>query len=126
MRLASDNGARAESRFLTDACVFGLRTLVTRMLGTGLVSLNSNAGKVVGFYPLHAVTANGLRSMYDFLVRELPEGDRADKSLLTQSGRLISLNMDGMSPLQLTARIGLRYITAVATRCYPLLPVSSH
>jgi hypothetical protein len=50
---------------LAFACVFGLRDMVQKMLDTGLVSLNSNSacGELVGFYPLHAVSANGLRTM---------------------------------------------------------------
>ena len=44
---------------LAYACVFGLRALVRKMLDTGLASLNTNVGKALGFYPLHAVSANG-------------------------------------------------------------------
>ena len=58
------------------ACSFGLRAFVRKLLDTGLVSLNENCGKIVGFYPIHAVAANGNRTMYDFLVKELPEGQR--------------------------------------------------
>lgn len=92
------------------ASVFGLKEMVRTLLNTGLTSLNENCGKIVGFYPLHAVSANGLRGMYDFLTTELPEEQRAQKDLPSQSGRLIHLALDDMSPLQLTCRIGLRYM----------------
>ena len=92
------------------ASVFGLKGLVRAVLDTGLTSLNDNCGKIVGFYPLHAVAANGLRGMYDFLTKGLPEGLRADKDIITEPGRLIHLSLDDMSPLQLTCRIGLRYM----------------
>lgn len=95
---------------LAYACTFGLRRLVRRMLDTGLVSLNDNCGELLGFYPLHAVTANGLCSMYDFLTRELPVEQRADKDALTQSGQQISMEMEGMSAVQLAAKRGMGYI----------------
>ena len=85
---------------LSYACAFGLRSLVLCLLQTGLVSLNDNVGAIMGFTPLHAATANGLRSMYDFLTSELPAEHRAHKTSLTSPGRLISFNLDGMSPLQ--------------------------
>jgi hypothetical protein len=100
---------------LSYACVFGLRALVLRMLGTGHVSLNDTGqvGAIVGFYPLHAVAANGLRCMYDFLVGtdgQLAEALRARKFPTTTSGRLVQWNLDGMSPMQLAAKRGLRYM----------------
>lgn len=52
------------------ACVFSLKRVVRKMLDTGLVSLDTSPGVVCGLYPLHAVTINGLRDMYDFLTRE--------------------------------------------------------
>ena len=97
------------------ACVFGLRRLVRKLVETGLVSLNDNVGKVAGLYPLHAVAANGLADMYDFLTSGpsvarprqgeaargeadcLPEHCRAEKLQLTTAGRQMALNTDGTS-----------------------------
>ena len=95
---------------LAFACVYGLKKLVRKMLDTKLCSLNDNAGGLVGFFPLHAVVSNGNRPMFDFLAYELPEELAADKSALTSIGHLISLNMENMTPLQLTAKCGLRYM----------------
>ena len=44
---------------------------------------------------------------------ELPEANRADKNMLTESGRLLSLNMDGMNPLQLSAKRCMRFMFQV-------------
>ena len=97
---------------LSYACVFGLRILVRHMLETKLVMLNdgANCGHIIGYFPLHAVSVNGLRGMYDFLTSELPAAVRADSTQLTVGtrGRLVHLDMDGMTPLQLTAKRGLR------------------
>jgi len=84
------------------------------MLDTRLVSLNDDAscGRISGFYPLHAVAANGIRNMYDFLVHDLPADLAADKWRLTKGreARLVALNMDGMTPVQLTAKRGMRFM----------------
>ena len=66
---------------LAYACVFGLRDLVKKMLDTKLVTLNEASGALIGFYPLHAVAANGVRNMYDFLTKELPEGRKTQAML---------------------------------------------
>ena len=56
---------------LAYACCFELRSAVVRMLETGLVSLNDrrDACVVTGYLPLHAVTANGLKAMYEWLTK---------------------------------------------------------
>lgn len=114
---------------LAYACVFGLRKLTRAMLDTGHVSLNSNPGEILGLYPLHAVVANGLRNEYDFLTSELPEALRADKDKYTEEGRLISMGMEQMQPMQLAATNGLRYMFQVcpsgssALSCFALLRV---
>jgi len=100
---------------LAYACVFGLRQLVRKLVETGLVSLSDNVGGVVGLYPLHAVAANGLADMYDFLTRPggadcLRVSCCAAKLQLSQAGRQVALNTDGMTPLQLVARLGLRFM----------------
>eukprot|EP00966_Prymnesium_polylepis_P333953 7389363-Prymnesium_polylepis.1 len=49
---------------LAFACVFGLRNLVRRMLDTKCISLDADrCGELLGFHPVHAVAANGMRSM---------------------------------------------------------------
>ena len=60
--------------------------------------------------PIHAVAANGLRDMYDLLTHGLPAQYRAEKLQQTELGRNLTLNVDAMTPLQLTARRGLRYM----------------
>ena len=92
------------------ACCFGLRKLVRKMLDTGLVSLNENPGPVLGFYPIHAVSTNGLRDMYDFLTTELPEGQRADRKKHSSTGRLIQMSFENMTPLQMTIKRGLKFM----------------
>ena len=102
---------------LSYACVFGLRRLVRLMLDTGVVSLNDDdsCGTLVGLHPVHAVAVNGLRGMYDFLVAGLPKELAADRNLVTRvaQGRLVELNVDGLLPLQLTAKLGLRFMFQV-------------
>jgi hypothetical protein len=87
--------------------------LTCKMLGTGLVSLNTNPGAILGLYPLHAVVCNGSRREYDFLTNGLPRGRRADTEQCTEEGRLISLGMEQMKPMQLAATKGLRYMFQV-------------
>ena len=53
---------------LSYACVFGLRTLVQKMVATRMVSLGEEAGALSGLLPLHVAVANGLADMYDFLL----------------------------------------------------------
>lgn len=54
---------------LSYACCFRLERAVVRLLETGLVSLNDrrDACKITGFLPVHAVVANGLTGMYEWL-----------------------------------------------------------
>ena len=74
----------------------------------------------MGFFPIHAVAANGNRSMYDYLTNGLPEELRAYKTPLTQLGRLVTENMENMTPLQLTAKLGLRFMLQVTSpTCMP-------
>jgi hypothetical protein len=111
---------------LSYACVFGLRALAAKMLRTGHVSLTV-PGVVSGLAPLHAITANGLRSMYDFVVRELPPTLRADKRQLTHRGRLQDIRWEEMTPLQLTAKVRENaWFSQQCTRTVPLHPVCTH
>ena len=92
---------------LAYACCFELRDAVRRILDTGLVSLNQREeGTCVltGFLPIHAVVANGLRSMYDFLTEELPEAQRA--GLIPSGVGKLKLDSYGLSPMQLSAKLG--------------------
>ena len=69
-------------------------------------SSSSCYGHIIGFSPVHAVVANGVRGMYDYLTRELPAELRANTELLSRLGRQLELNMDGMTPLQLAVFTG--------------------
>jgi hypothetical protein len=94
---------------LAYACCFELRGAVLAMLATKVVSLNErrDACEITGFLPLHAVTANGLKAMYEWLTKEIPdEMMRADESLLTEVGRMTSLGLHCLSTLQLAVRLG--------------------
>jgi hypothetical protein len=94
---------------LAYACCFELRGAVLAMLATKVVSLNErrDACEITGFLPLHAVTANGLKAMYEWLTKEIPdEMMRADESLLTEVGRMTSLGLHCLSTLQLGVRLG--------------------
>ena len=59
---------------LAYACCFELRSAVLKMLSTGKVNLTNprDACVITGFLPLHAVAANGLKAMYEWLAKELP------------------------------------------------------
>ena len=92
------------------ACVFGTKRAARKMLDTGLVRFDDNAGALCGFFPVHAVVANGNQAMYDWMTKELPVELRADGSLRSRSGRLASLNLDGMSGMQLACKMGLRFM----------------
>eukprot|EP00966_Prymnesium_polylepis_P030959 720306-Prymnesium_polylepis.1 len=99
-------------------CVFGLRRALQRMLecerlAKGVIDLNDHrqACKTTGFLPVHAVTANGLRDMYDF-VTELPrlphlEHARASRKLKSAAGdESLELGLGELEPLQLTTKLG--------------------
>lgn len=74
---------------LAYSCVFSLRDAVRRYLQTGLVSLNKpeDACVLTGFLPVHAVAANNLTSMYEYITRTLPAEQRADPLACTSIGR---------------------------------------
>ena len=94
---------------LAYACCFELRTAVLAMLATRVVSLNErlDACKITGFLPLHAVTANGLKAMFEWLTKEIPDVTmRANESLTTEVGHLTKLGLHCLNPLQLAARLG--------------------
>lgn len=93
---------------LAYACVFGLKRLVARMLETRLVSLDDRHGEISGLCPLHAVAASGLRGMYDYLTTGLPIELRATRTRTTVPGRLPHVQLEAMSALQITAKVGLR------------------
>lgn len=97
---------------LSYACVFGLRQLVRKLLKTGCVDFHTSCGEITGLYPLHAVAASGNRQMYDYLLKGgLPPHlmGRCGESGVG-SGRLSSLQLEGMTALQLTAQLGLRHM----------------
>lgn len=87
---------------LAYACCFEQRDAVTAMLATGIVSLNDprDACAISGYLPLHAVTANGLTSMYEWLTKALPENQRADELQLVSVGRMVQLGVHSLTPLQ--------------------------
>lgn len=93
---------------LAYACCFDLRDSVERMLRTGFVSLNdrSDACVITGFLPMHAVVANGLMETYDWMTTELPEDLRANLTERSSVGRMVSLNVHGLRPVQLCAKLG--------------------
>ena len=93
---------------LAYACVFSLRRAILLMLETRLVCLNdrSDACVITGFLPIHVVVANSLESMYDFLSKELPEEFRALTHEQSSIGRLLSMNVHGLRPMQLAGKLG--------------------
>lgn len=102
---------------LSYASVFCLKRAVKMMLDTGLVTLDSPAARceVSGFLPVHTVTANGLKDMYDWLTTGVaskpgepslaPEQLANAKSIVTE-GRLPDLQLASCSPMQLAAQLG--------------------
>jgi len=94
---------------LAYACCFELRSAVLKMLSTKVVSLNErrDACCITGFLPLHAVASNGLKGMYEWMTKEIPdELLRADERQLTSVGRMTSLGLHCLTTLQLTALLG--------------------
>ena len=77
------------------ACVFDLRQAASKILSTGLVSLNGEMSrcKLTGFLPIHAVTANGLRGTYEWMKSELPFALRANDMLLSTSGKMPDIRL---------------------------------
>ena len=90
---------------LSYACVFGLKSLVLKLLETDLVRLDQDHCVVCGLLPLHAVTANGLTDMYNFL-RTLPPKYRPSSEQLTCDGRVSDHDLSALSPLQIACRLG--------------------
>ena len=92
------------------ACVFGCKNAARKMLDTGMVRLDDKPAELTGFYPLHAVVANGYQDVYNWMTNELPAELRADPQLISSSGKLVSLNLDDMNVTQLACKMGLRSI----------------
>ena len=96
------------STALSYACVFDMREAIESMLATGLVSLNSQRSrcKLTGFLPLHAVIANGRRSVFEWLTKQLPWEQRGDASLITSRGSIRGLSLQSLNAMQLAAKLG--------------------
>ena len=80
-----------------------------RRRASGLVNLNDRADccQKSGFLPVHAAVANGLRSMYQFLTKDLPKRQLADEYQLTGVGTLAAqLEVHSLTTLQLAAQLG--------------------
>mmetsp|Transcript_32616 Transcript_32616/g.74806 ORF Transcript_32616/g.74806 Transcript_32616/m.74806 type:complete len:228 (-) Transcript_32616:1471-2154(-) len=71
-----------------------------------IVTLNDVHCTITGFLPIHAVTASGVTSMYDFLL-DLP-GLPAQKRANSNQRTLVIKGKDNLevTPLQLAARLG--------------------
>jgi hypothetical protein len=92
---------------LSYACVFGLRQGVLALLMTNAVSLNSRADACpnTGFLPLHAIVANGVLTMFDFVTKELPNELRADDTQHTRRGK-VAQGLRSLTAMQLAAKLG--------------------
>lgn len=109
------------------AVAFSLRRAVATMLRlsgaggegamVGLLDLNDpkQACEQTGMLPLHVAVANGLARMHDFLTElpSLPEGRalRATREGLSERAKVSSLaklDLAGLTPLQLAAKLGDR------------------
>lgn len=102
------------------ACVFCLKRAVVTMLDTGLVSLDSDSARctISGLLPLHAVTANRLMDMYNWLTDRryaAPPGEPllklhqlADPHTVVAHAQLPQLGMAACTPLQLAAQLGAK------------------
>jgi hypothetical protein len=101
---------------LAYACCFCLKRAVAVMINTGLVGLNVQEDRCVvsGFLPLHAVVANGLKDMYNWLTTgkgkpgepTLEEAQLADTTQVVMDRRLTAMGMAHTSPMQLAAVLG--------------------
>ena len=98
------------------ACCFCLKRAVAAMLTTELVSLNAPAARcdITGFLPIHAVCANGLKDMYNWLTTgvgkpgepTLAPAQLATAGLAVAEGRLTALKLSHCTPIQLAAQLG--------------------
>ena len=72
------------------------------------VSLNdrSDACKISGYLPIHAVTANSLETTYEYITKDLPEKYQAEVAQRSSIGRMPEINVHGLLPLQLAAKLG--------------------
>lgn len=72
------------------------------------MSLNdrSDACKITGYLPIHAVTANSLETTYEFITKDLPEQYQADVAQRSSIGKMPQINVHGLLPLQLAAKLG--------------------
>lgn len=101
------------------AAVFGMRKAILTMLSApglaGFIDLNSPkvACKITGFLPIHAVTANGLGSMIEFLCSlggsgapcpEKLRGKRGDIKALTAPARMNDLA--DLTAMQVSVKLG--------------------
>ncbi|KAL1499226.1 hypothetical protein AB1Y20_013732 [Prymnesium parvum] len=94
---------------LSYAAVFNMHRAMGVMLSgrfERIVTLNDVHCTITGFLPIHAVTASGVTSMYDFLL-DLP-GLPAQKRANSNQRTLVIKGKDNLevTPLQLAARLG--------------------
>ena len=82
------------------------RQAIVELLKTRYASFNSrsDACKLSGFLPLHAIVANGKLQMYDFVTKELPHEQRADGEQVTRLGKVAHVR--SLTSLQLSASMG--------------------
>ena len=93
---------------LAYACCFGLRRGILAMLQSGHVSLNDpdQCDKLTGCMPIHATVACGLSGVYEWLINGLPEVYRADPTMRTRVGKMLTLNVHDLNPMQLSVQLG--------------------
>ena len=94
---------------LSYACAFELREAITAYLASGLVGLNDrqHACKLTGFLPIHTTVAHGHMELHDHLIGGLAEVEwRADPAAESRVGKLLALNVHGLSPLALATQLG--------------------
>lgn len=101
---------------LAYACVFGMKGSISKLLASGHVSFNdrSEACRVSGFLPLHAIVANGCMDMYNFVTMEVPHEMRADTTQVTKLGMRTDLR--SLTSLQLAASLGLHSMFRIILR----------
>ena len=91
-------------------CCFGMKNAIRMTVSEPrLQFLNVNcpkqACKITGYMPLHSVTANGMRDMYNFL-SDLPGCSYEVQDKMKANTKLTTIGSNGLLPMQIAAQNG--------------------
>ena len=96
---------------LSYMCCFGMKRAICAVLSeprlNAFLSINNpmQACTITGYLPIHAVTANGMRDMYNFLC-DLPPCPLAVQDKMKANTLLTTIGSNGLLPMQIAAQNG--------------------